>query len=359
MAPDLPDDGGWRGAGQRFFVWSGLVPCPIADRFHLLANVGEVLERVLSRKRGVLKEAAKHVDATTTVRETETLPSLGSEATCEARVTPTRDDHVQRGHRAARLERDEAVIAMDRQGLTQTEIASRVGIGTRTVRRLLRADAFPERASPARKSSILDPYEPYLRQRWEVGCHNSLQLWREIHAQGFLGAASLLRKFVVRWRSAPGRRGSASPAAQLDPDPSPIPPARFPTPSPRQARWLLLRDPEKLRPDERSYREILLDRDLEIVAARGLAADLSRLIKARDGAKLAPWVKRAAESPFPKFRAFVAVLERDRAAAEAALTFAWSNGQTEGQINRLKLTKRQVYGRGSLALLKARLLTTD
>jgi len=73
---------------------------------------------------------------------------------------------------------------------------------------------------------------------------------------------------------------------------------------------------------------------------------------------LAPWLKRATESVFPEYRAFVMVLDRDRAAVEAALNYECSNGQTEGQITRLKLTKRQMYGRGSLALLKARVLPT-
>jgi transposase len=127
-------------------------------------------------------------------------------------------------------------------------------------------------------------------------------------------------------------------------------------PSPRQARWLLLRDSAKLRPDDWTYRELLLDANPETAAARALAADFGRLIKAREATTLAPWVRRATESVFPEFQAFVTVLDRDRAAVEAALKYEWSNGQTEGQITRLKLAKRQMYGRGSLALLKARLL---
>lgn len=328
----------------------------VADRFHLLMNVGEALERVLSRKRGVLKEAAGHVRPASVGS-----PGLGSAdeaaGTSAVALEPSRKVQAQQTRRAARRDRYEAVIALNQQGLTQKEIAREVGIGTKTVRRFLRADAFPERASVPRKSSILDPYAPYLRERWEAGCHNSLQLWREVRAQGFAGAASLLRKFVARWRAAPGRRGVPSRSARGDLVPSPIPPAPFPVPSPRQARWLLLRDPERLRPEERTYREILLERDPEMAAARTLAADFGGLIKERDGAALAPWLKRAAESPFPEFRAFVTVLDRDRPAVEAALAHEWSNGQTEGQITRLKLVKRQMYGRGSMMLLKARVLS--
>lgn len=329
----------------------------VADRYHLAANVGEAFERVLSRKRRVLKEAAGRVHPTITASAPDQPRAPEATGIREGGAGPSHAVQTWQTHRAARLERYEAVIALDRQGLSQKEIARRVGIGTKTVRRFLRADGFPERASVPRKHSILDAYEPYLRRRWEEGGHNALQLWREIQAQGFPGAASLLRKFVARWRSAPGRRGPPSRSAPGGAAVTAIPPAPFSVPSPRQARWLLLRDPTNLRPEERTYREILLGCDPEIAAARTLAVDFGRLVGDRDGAALAPWVKRASASGFPEFRAFVTVLDRDRAAVEAALAHEWSNGQTEGQINRLKLVKRQMYGRGSLALLKARLLS--
>ncbi len=329
----------------------------VADRYHLTTNVGEVFERVLSRKRRVLKEAAGRVRPTSPAVALEQPLSLAAQGSCAVGTAGGRTDQARRANRAARVERYEAVIALDRDGLTQQEIACRIGIGAKTVRRFLHADAFPERAPAPRKRSILDAYEPCLRQRWKEDCHNSLQLWREIQAQGFPGAASLLRKFVARWRSAPGRRGPASRSPRGGSGAGPIPPAPFSVPSPRQARWLLLRDLDKLRLEERMDREILLDGDPEIAAARTLAVDFGRLVRERDGSALAPWMKRASESVFPEFRAFVTVLDRDRAAVDAALALAWSNGQTEGQINRLKVAKRQMYGRGSLALLKARLLS--
>jgi len=257
-----------------------------------------------------------------------------------------------------RLEQYEAVVALDRQGITQKDIARQVGIGRKTVHRFLHAGAFPERALAPRSGSILDSYEPYLRERWEAGCHNSLQLSREIEAQGFRGAASLVRKFVARWRPAPGRRGPPPRSARVRAIPSPVPVTPFRVPSPRQARWLLLRTPEDLRPEERTYRKTLLDLDPEIAVARDLAADFGQLLTGRDRAALAPWLQRATNSAFPEFQAFVTVLHRDRAAVEAALTLEWSNGQTEGQINRLKMVKRQMYGRASLPLLKARFLST-
>ena len=328
----------------------------VADRFHLLANVGEVLERVLARKRTVLKEAATAVsEARSTPEAAPPLPPVSEVATAFP-AQPTRKKQATRTHGAARLERYEAVVALNRLGMSQKEIARQVGIGYKTVRRFLRADGFPERAERGRQRTILDPHEVYLRARWAEGCHNSLQLWREIHDRGFPGAASLVRRFVAAWRAKPGRRGPPPRSSAVPSVESPPPVTPFRVPSPRQARWFLLRACDQLRPDERAYRATLLERDPEIAAAQALAEDFGQLIRTRDRAALAPWLQRATDNGLPEFQAFVTVLDRDRLAVEAALTYEWSNGQTEGQINRLKYRKRQMYGRASLPLLKARML---
>jgi transposase len=328
----------------------------VADRFHLLANVGEVLERVLARKRTLLKEAATTVSAARSTPEPAPADSPLAEVTTALSAQPTRKKQAVRTQRAARLERYEAVVALDRLGMSQKDIARQVGIGRKTVRRFLRAGGFPERAERGRQRTILDPYEAYLRERWAGGCHNSLQLWREIHDRGFPGAASLVRRFVAGWRARPGRRGPPPRSSAVSPVGSPPPVTPFRVPSPRQARWFLLHSCDQLRPEEQTYRTTLLDRDPEISVAQALAEDFGRLIRERNRAALAPWLKRATDSGLPEFQAFVTVLDRDRRAVEAALTYEWSNGQTEGQINRLKYRKRQMYGRASLPLLKARVL---
>ncbi len=326
----------------------------VADRFHLLANVGEALERVLARKRPLLTEAATTVNRThTTTAATDPASGVVATVASTTRTDATHDNHADR---ATRVGRYDAVVALDRRGLSQKDIARRVGIGRKTVRRFLRAGVFPERAQPPRRRTILDPYEPYLRERWTAGCHNSLQLWREIHARGFTGAASLVRRFVARWRAEPGRRGPPARSSAAVAVGSPPPMTPFRVPSPRQARWLLLRPRERLGPQEQSYRDALLQRDPEIPAASALAEDFGQLVRRRERAALAAWLKRATDSGLPEFQSFVTVLDRDRAAVAAALTYEWSNGQTEGQINRLKFLKRQMFGRASLALLKARVL---
>jgi transposase len=126
----------------------------------------------------------------------------------------------------------------------------------------------------------------------------------------------------------------------------------------RQATWLLLKDPADLDPSERAYVELLCKRCPEADRMRSLAQVFGALMRARDQAALKPWVEQAEQSGVAELRGFATGLRRDWAAVEAALRLPWSNGQTEGQITKLKLVKRQMYGRAKIDLLEARLLST-
>jgi transposase len=94
----------------------------------------------------------------------------------------------------------------------------------------------------------------------------------------------------------------------------------------------------------------------EIAAIQKLAQRFGRLIRERDEEEFARWLAEASTSASVEMKGFAAGLRRDQAAVEAALRYAWSNGQTEGQVNRLKNLKRQMYGRAGFDLLKARVL---
>ena len=104
------------------------------------------------------------------------------------------------------------------------------------------------------------------------------------------------------------------------------------------------------------YRTALLDEHPAIREAQQLAADFGALVRAKDRPALASWFDRAETSALPEIRSFATGLRRDQAAVEAAITSVWSNGQTEGQINRLKALKRQMFGRAKLDLLRKRFL---
>ena len=312
----------------------------VADRFHLMANVGELLERVLGSQRPALKQAAAAVDQALR----EAAPSA-AESPATPRTTPERTRaHVrQQARRAERLARYDDVVALHHQGYSQSAIGRHTGLGRRTVRRYLRAGSFPERARPSARPTMLAPYERHLRTRWAEGCHNAHQLWQEIRGQSFPGQAAIVRQYLAHWRPQPGRPGPPS-RQPTDSDHS----SRRPAPSltrvlsPRQARWLLLRAGDALTPEEQIYRTALLDENPAIRETQQLAADFGALVRAKDHPALAAWFDRAEASSQPEIRSFAMGLRRDQAAVEAAITSVWSNGQTEGQVNRLKALKSSV-----------------
>lgn len=126
--------------------------------------------------------------------------------------------------------------------------------------------------------------------------------------------------------------------------------------SPRQARWLLLRPVEEFEPDEQRYRQYLLEADAELRYAHRLAEAFGQIVRERQREQLDPWLIWAEGSGVPEFREVARVMQRDPAAVAAARHLGWSNGQTEGQITRLKYVTRQMYGRAGFGLLKQRVL---
>jgi transposase len=326
----------------------------VADRFHLLANVGELLERVLGSRRAALREAAAAVDRTLAQDQ---RPVVDNAATLGPPPGKRRAPQGREERRAQRLARYDAVIALHQEGHSHAAISRQTGLGRRTVRRYLRAGAFPERTPAPARPTMLAPYEAYLRARWTDGCHNAQQLWREIRSQGYAGEAANVRRYLARWRPEPGRPGPTVRQDHAD-DAPPTPPVRQPTPvpSPRQVRWLLLRALDTLTSEERAYRMALLDAEPAVREVQQLAIDFGTLVRTRDAPGLIAWLERADASSLTEVRSFAAGIRRDRAAVDAALSSPWSNGQTEGQINRLKALKRQMYGRAKLDLLEKRFL---
>jgi transposase len=159
---------------------------------------------------------------------------------------------------------------------------------------------------------------------------------------------------VVTWRTAPAHPGPPRRHVPAVTQAVPPPPTR--PRSPRQARWLLLRADDQLPPDLQAYRAALLATEPAIVEAQVLTAEFCRLVRERDAAAFTAWLRSAQRSGLPEMREFARVMERDRAAVENALRYEWSNGMTEGHINKLKLLKRSMYGRANFDLLRRRVL---
>lgn len=337
----------------------------VADRFHLSRNAGEVLERVLTRHHPALRAAAAAVDQATAAMGGAALgPPLAApivsaapgadEQTVPARTLTRAEQDRQARHGWRRARYDEA-IALSGAGMGPTTIARRVGVTRQTVWRWLRVGVFPAPRPPrAPQSRTVAPYEPYLRERWQAGCQNARQLWREVRAQGFGGGSETVRRLVVTWRTTPARPGP--PRHHAPATPKAIPPPLTRPLSPRQARWLLLCTDDRLRPELRAYRAALVEAAPTLVQAQVLTVEFCRLVRERDAAAFPSWLQGARSSGLPEIRGFARVLERDRAAVENALRYEWSNGVTEGHVNKLKLMKRSMYGRANFDLLRRRML---
>jgi transposase len=320
----------------------------VADRFHVLKNLTDVVERVLSRQQGALHTAAEAVlrrqQATEVV--SAPIPRVVHEAVngppfplvADARLTAALHDR--------RKTRDDEVLALHEHGATLASIAHRV------VRRIVRAGAAMA-GTRARRASSISPHEQYLWERWTQGCQNAYVLWQEIQARGFRGSYVHLRRALRGWRTEPGRRGRG-----LQPEGPPPPssqPALRPF-SPRQATWLLLRATASLQPDELLFLDRLRSAWPDVEFLQRFALQFGQLVRRRDHEALGPWLIAAEQSGMPEFQGFANGLRRDLQAVTAALKWDWSNGQTEGHVNRLKTLKRAMYGRAKLDLLRLRML---
>lgn len=308
---------------------------PVADRFHLLKNVGDALERVLQGQPTAVRAAAQP--------ETPApVPSALPPAPMSAPPTGRGDQRLR--------ERYTQVTGLADAGLTIRAIRRETGLSRMTIRKYLRATACPERGA---RSGLLSPgsrWERLLRDRWDAGCQNAATLWDKLRVLGFPGSAGTVRRHVGGWRTVPRCRGRPpnGGTGKMEAAPAPVP-------SPRKVKWWLLSDADTLTAEQRAYVQRLLTAIPVLATAQSVALAFGRLVRERDQAAFSGWLQQAEASGIPELRAVATGMRRDRVAIEAALRLPWSQGQTEGQVTRLKLVKRQMYGRGGLDLLRSRL----
>ena len=311
----------------------------IADRWHLLKNLSEVVFKILQQEHSVIqqrlefaaKRGAGHPELT------EAVLSAGSE-----QLTPSQ----QRRKAGIALARQ-----LHRQGWTQKAIAYRLNVHPKTIQRYLRTST-PNVTRRRKKRLLLTPYKNYLLQRWNEGCHNATQLFREIRLQGYLGAVTIVRDFVQQLRRAsglpPGVRSRDG--RHLDEDPTRRPPSL------RTIAWLIVQPPERWTAEtEKRLAQLSADHPKLAVTIR-LARAFAAMVRQRQPEQLDAWLRQASDCSFRSWRNFAAGLRQDEAAVRAALAYSWSNGPTEGHVNRLKAVKRAMYGRAKLDLLRQRLV---
>ncbi len=314
----------------------------VADRFHLLQNLAETLEQVFNENAQVFKA----IDAT------------ACEASASVTVPPPeiepRDQARAQISRARRLETYQQVWELHDSGWTNKAIAQHLGISEKTVYRYLLSSTFAERRERKdRGSSHLDSDKPYLLKRWNSGCYQARVLFEELIARGSKTSYSSVARYVRCLKAAQGlpKRQRHTPSLQ----PALIKSQQHPL-TPHRATWLVLRRPEHLDTDEKQRWLHLQTQCPALETAIALAQDFAQMVRARQSEQFDSWLEKTTQSQLPAFVRFAKGLNEDYDAVKAGMTLPWSNGQVEGQINRLKMLKRQMYGRAGIDLLSRRFL---
>jgi transposase len=320
----------------------------VADRFHLVHNLIDAFERALDRQHALLVELARASAAAINPRPQQ----AGDPCDCPPAPPTTRRQQRHEQSLARRKARYDELKQLQAKGVSLRQIARQLRLNPHTVQRYAHAPQFPEHASPGRGPTPLDSFVPYLKQRWEEGCHSSVKLCRELQERGFAGSVYMVRRQLTAWHDSSPMQTSQKAGSSWHP-------------SARAVAWLLLNEEERdaATPPtdpcakEQVFLAALRQRWPELAENVWLVQEFRRVLAQDDPAQLQAWVDLSGEpNVLRPIRQFAKNLRRDWDAVVQAVCQPWSNGQVEGQVNRLKMIKRQMYGRADFDLLRARVL---
>ena len=304
-----------RGGGYGEAIAKGLPDAEqVADRWHLMENSSRAFLDAVNKSMRQIRHA---------VGNNVVDPKL---LTCAEKL--------QYEGYLRRQETNEAIQQLSQNGTSIRQIVRQTGYSRKLVRDVLRGqrlDVFRTRPSS------LDAWLPWMNDRWEAGARNASALWREMRNEGFVGQRGIVSQWAQRRRLA--EKANQSGLAR--------------TPSARVLARLMTSARDGLARSEAILVAVIEDHVPDLVAARQAISEFQSMIRSKSAAKLSDWLDSARGG---LVSSFVNGVERDLAAVRNAMVSQWSNGQTEGQITRLKLIKRQMYGRAKLDLLEARLV---
>ena len=279
----------------------------VADRWHLWHNLAEHLEKVVARHHNCLAISADPQP------QQATHPTLLDADS--ALVVRTRRRHEQ-------------IHALRAQGLGVKTIGRELGLARETVRRFVRAASVEDLLAVARdgRPSILDPFKQHLHERWDEGCRSAAQLFVEIRAAGYPGSYGTVRDYLRPFRTL---------------DVAPRVAAR--RPRVREVTAWMLRHPDTRNPDEQvKLKQVLANCPHLAAAARHVTA-FAEMMTDRHGEQLDAWIEQVRADDLPQLHSFAAGLDRDHTAVVNGLTLPHSSGAVEGNVNRIKMIKRQMY----------------
>lgn len=258
-------------------------------------------------------------------------------------VEPTAAARRSQASRARRQSRYEEAARLHAAGASLSRIAAQLGADRKTVRRWLSAGGAPLWRKPPR-AGVLAPYRDHLERRWSEGCRNAARLWRELVQLGFPGRPGTVRRWAGLRRKGEPRHTAGGTGARG---------VTWRSPSGQQVARLLMADTDALPETERAFVERLLADAPELADAIAVAKRLNLLLRKKSEESLDGVLDDAAGTLLAEF---AAGLRRDGLAVQAALDLPWTTSPAEGQINRLKMLKRTMYGRAGFQLLRARVL---
>ena len=235
-------------------------------------------------------------------------------------------------------------------GAKVKDIAEWTGTSRSTVYRYRELAEPPPRPVYRKKASVLDPWMPYLVRRWNEGCHSAKRLYHEIREKGYSHSIDTVNRLLsnFRYTEEQGKRLRAPRARKGS--------IAGTTPSAKNVAALFMRREERLNEEQKEYLKTLCDADTSLADARRLTQEFAGMVRELEGEKLDGWLTEAGASEAEAMKKFAAGLKKDLKAVRAGLTENWSTGPVEGFIHKLKLVKRQGYGRANFDLLRARAL---
>jgi transposase len=319
----------------------------IADRWHLLANLSETMKGFFLNKQSLLKSLVQKPSEEVSEEDTSQLAPwyAGMSKRQEAKSEALHQERVERYHK---------IHGFYAKKVDPANIARQVGVSRQSVYHYLKMKQPPQRTRIHRQyKPLIDPYKDYRIKRWNEGCRNGQQVYREIKEQGYTGSDQPIVRFFAQFR----KKKDARKFKQVDPSkepPAKASPKRPPTAS-QVAHWITFREEQRL-DWQQKYLTQLCQTDLQIAQTYELIQEFTTLLREREGERFDEWLSRVDEQGVSELQSFAQGLRRDYDAVKAGLTLEWSQGQVEGQVHRLKLLKRQMYGRGSFKLLRKRVL---
>ncbi|HEY2834651.1 MAG TPA: ISL3 family transposase [Sporichthyaceae bacterium] len=301
----------------------------VADRWHLWHNLAEHVENTVRAHRGCLRASA------TPVRGVDDAGDADEDA--EPVVVPTRELPIMTRTR----ERHRVISERAAAGVSMSAIARELGLDRATVRRFVRAENLDELLVKTRqRASLLDGFTDYLHHRWAQGVRDAAALTGELRELGYRGSDQTVRRYL-----APLRDGRAAP------------PARPLAPTVREVTGWLLRPSAALEESQRVRLKQVLANCPELEATAGHVRGFAEMMTQRRGDRLEDWLTAVeADTSQPELARFARGLRRDQAAVTAGLTHEHSSGAVEGAVNRIKMLKRQMFGRAGFDLLRTRIL---